>query len=259
MNTSFTVVGLFLLGLGSTFATWAKDGHADPHWNYLEQDQWGMLEDPTYHPPFPYAECGIGQHQSPVNIDSSDAINVKSIDDLKPKYIGIPLSLTNNGHTIRINTPKGMLFFGRNAYELLQFHFHAPSEHLLNGQHFPMEIHFVNGTIDGRIAVIGVFIEAGKFNPTFQQILESAPDYPGETNTTTNNLRPAGLLPPHPQHFYTYAGSLTTPPCSEGIQWFILKETVKVSQKQIEEFTSRFYRDNARTEQNLNGRKLDAH
>lgn len=237
----------------------AADGHADPHWNYEEQQRWGALKDPLYQPPFPYAECGIGQKQSPVNIQTSDTLSTDSIDELQPRYVEIPLSLTNNGHTLRINIAKGMLFFGRNAYDLVQFHFHAPSEHLLDGQSYPLEIHFVNGTADGRMAVVAVLVKAGAFNQAFQAILDHAPSQAGQSVDTTLSIQPNALLPLHSEHFYTYAGSLTTPPCSEGVQWFVLQALVEISEQQINDFKTRFYHDNARIEQRLNGRKLELH
>jgi carbonic anhydrase len=240
--------------------SFAIETHVDPHWLYIEQDKWSELEDPIYRPPFPYADCGIGQKQSPVNIEQNNvANNSKHIDEIIPKYTEIPLSLTNNGHTVRANTSKGTLYIGKNEYDLVQFHFHAPSEHLVNGIRYPMEIHFVNGTLDGKMAVLGVFIKAGKFNQTLQKILDLAPDRVGLTVNTALSIRPDQLLPKHTQHFYTYAGSLTTPPCSEGIQWFVLKETIEASTKQIKDFNTKYYQDNARLEQKLNGRKLYMH
>jgi carbonic anhydrase len=122
-----------------------------------------------------------------------------------------------------------------------------------------MEIHFVNGTLDGRMAVMGVFIKAGKFNQAFQKILDLAPDRAGLTVNSASSIRPNQLLPKHTQHFYTYAGSLTTPPCSEGIQWLMLKETIEASAKQIEDFNTKYYQGNSRSEQKLNGRKLYMH
>jgi carbonic anhydrase len=238
----------------------AIDAHIDPHWLYNEQEKWSELEDPLYRPPFPYADCGIGQKQSPVNIEQENVINNgEHIDEITPKYTEIPLSLTNNGHTVRANTSKGTLYIGKNEYDLVQFHFHAPSEHLVNGIRFPMEIHFVNGTLDGRMAVMGVFIKAGKFNQAFQKILDLAPDRAGLTVNSASSIRPNQLLPKHTQHFYTYAGSLTTPPCSEGIQWLMLKETIEASAKQIEDFNTKYYQGNSRSEQKLNGRKLYMH
>ncbi|MGZ5000472.1 MAG: carbonic anhydrase [Methylomonas sp.] len=249
---------LFAQFLVST-AAFAEDGHADPHWTYEEQENWAELKDPLYKPPFPYAECGIGQKQSPLNISSTNIIKVEKIDELQFNYAEIPLSLTNNGHTIRANITKGSLYFGNNEYDLVQFHFHAPSEHTINGLVYPMEIHFVNGTVDGRMAVVGVLVKTGAFNSAFQEILDQAPSQVGSTNSTALLIRPDKLLPEHIQHFYTYAGSLTTPPCTEGVQWFILQESLEVSEEQIKAFTGKFFSKNARSEQQLNGRKVDMH
>lgn len=250
---------LWVMGLCLQPTLQAADGHADPHWTYDEQESWGELKDPLYKPPYPYAECGIGQKQSPVNIDPRETVKVEKIDELKADYVDIPLSLTNNGHTIRANTTQGNLYVGSNEYDLVQFHFHAPSEHRVNGLTYPMEIHFVNGTADGRMAVLGVLVRAGAFNPAFQEILDQSPSQAGKTHETALMVKPSQLLPEHSEHFYTYAGSLTTPPCSEGVQWFILQDFLEVSQEQITSFTLKFFKDNARTEQNLNGRKLDMH
>ena len=250
MNNKIRIIAglLFFSNVLTPGLTVAEDGHSDPHWTYDEQENWGELNDQLYKPPFPYAECGIGQKQSPVNIEQSNVVKVEKIDELQPHYVEVPLSLTNNGHTIRANIEKGTLYFGNNEYDLVQFHFHAPSEHLIDGIRYPMEIHFVNGTADGRMAVVGVLIKAGAFNPAFQEILDMA-----------LLIRPDQLLPKHSRHFYTYAGSLTTPPCSEGVQWFILQEALEVSEKQIKAFNSKFYHGNARTEQKLNDRQMDSH
>lgn len=250
---------MFLGRLCGTNVSFAADGHADPHWTYEEQESWGELKDPLYRPPFPYAECGIGQKQSPVNITSEHLIRVEKIDELKLRYGDVPLSLTNNGHTIRVNIAEGKFYFGNNEYELVQFHFHAPSEHRINGVVYPMEIHFVNGTADGRMAVVGVLVKIGAFNPAFQEILERAPRRVGQTSMANLVVHPDQLLPRHTEHFYTYAGSLTTPPCSEGIQWFVLQEFLEVSEQQIKAFTNQFFSGNARFEQKLNGRMVDVH
>jgi carbonic anhydrase len=259
MMTIAARIVAILIGLNLQTTLEAADGHADPHWTYDEQQSWGELKDPLYKPPYPYAECGIGQKQSPVNIDPQETVRVEKIDALQTRYVDIPLSLTNNGHTIRANTAQGSLYFGNNEYDLVQFHFHAPSEHRVNGVIYPMEIHFVNGTADGRMAVLGVLVKAGTFNPAFQQILEQSPNQAGQTHETALMIRPSQLLPEHSEHFYTYAGSLTTPPCSEGVQWFVLQEFLEVSEEQIVNFTQKFFKDNARSDQNLNGRKLDMH
>jgi len=229
----------------------------EAHWSYGEQDKWGEIINELYSPPYPYADCGNGQKQSPVNIEPEKITAAKNFDSIEPEYGEIPLSVLNNGHTIRVNTTQGTLNIGKSVYELAQFHFHAPSEHLINGIRYPMEIHFVNGRSDGRAAVLGVFIKVGKANPVFQAILDNVPTAIGELKEASQSIRPEQLLPAHQEEFYSYAGSLTTPPCSEGVQWFVFKDAIEASDQQIKEFTDKYFRDNARSEQKLNGRKLD--
>ena len=237
----------------------AANVHVEPHWTYNEQSKWGLLVDRLYSPPYPYAECGVGQKQSPINIDPSNLDFTNDLDELRIEYGPIPLSITNNGHTIRLNTSKGLLFIGKNKYQLAQLHFHAPSEHTISGKHYPIEAHFVNGIDDGRLAVVGVFFDVGTFNPEFDKILKAAPTATNITVDKEDFINLDKLFPKSIQSFYTYFGSLTTPPCSEGIQWLLLKETIPISNDQIEEFNTKFYHNNARKEQKMNDRKIDTH
>lgn len=235
----------------------AADTHVDPHWTYHEQYKWNLLIDRLYSPPYPYAECGIGQKQSPINIDSNDLDFTNDLDEIKIEYGKVPISLTNNGHTVRVNISQGLLYIGKYKYQLVQVHFHSPSEHTINGKHYPIEAHFINGIDDGGLAVVGVFYEIGMFNPEFDKILKEAPKAKNMTITKDDFIDLNKLLPHNTEDFYTYFGSLTTPPCSEGIQWLLLKQTVPISIEQIEEFKTKYYQNNVRKEQKLNGRKVD--
>jgi carbonic anhydrase len=248
-----------LMALSGTAAVpaWAED----PHWNYEEQSEWGSITDAAYNPPYPYAECSLGGKQSPLDLarqpDLSDVPLIKNQNGLKFQYQAIPLSVDNNGHTLKVSlaagTP-GELLIGRDHYSLLQFHFHAPSEHQIAGKTYPLEVHFVHGTQDGKLAVVGVFFKAGKANPDFQAILDNAPAAAGQTNTPAGvELAPLALLPKFRGNFFAYAGSLTTPPCSEGVNWYVLKNPIQVSSKQIRQFQA-FYSDNARHPQDPHGR-----
>jgi carbonic anhydrase len=243
-------------------ATAAASHAADPHWTYDEQADWGALEntDPTAPIPalYPFAECGLGQKQSPVDISVPAA--KASLNHLNPLYASVPLSVNNNGHTIKVNMPitanPNALWIGKESYQLLQFHFHAPSEHTLNGKTFPLELHFVHSTPSGKLAVLGVMIKAGAENPEFQKILDNAPSIAGNTNTPAGvTLDPNGLLSPS-RKFYSYAGSLTTPPCTEGVDWSVARAPITVSSAQIAEFEA-LYINNARLPQALNGRIVD--
>jgi len=143
---------------------------------------------------------------------------------------------------------------------LTQFHFHTPSEHVIGERAFPAELHFVHIRPDGRIAVLGVLLKEGAENPAIQAILDNMPATTNPPEPVHNAdsgvaIDPKRLLPKHKSHFYTYAGSLTTPPCSEGVSWYVLAEPVEISAEQIAHLES-FYNDNNRSPQNLNGRTV---
>lgn len=220
---------------------------ADPHWTYEEEPTWGEIEslDLTALPPakFPYAECSIGQKQSPVDIVPESASTV-SRNAIKFGYGANPLSISNNGHTVKVNIATGGMSLSLEHFNLLQFHMHAPSEHTLNGQHYPLEIHFVHSTPDGKLAVVGVFAKIGTANPALQTVLDNAPD--GLSTATPNNLtiNPTDLLPatltPITRAYYTYAGSLTTPPCTEGVNWYVLKTPIQISAAQLALYQAKY-------------------
>lgn len=228
----------------------------EPHWTYDEQDIWGSLEDLTQPIParYPYAECGIGKKQSPVDI--SAPLATLGVNSIRTLYKATPWTITNNGHTIMVSMPLdsiNQLRVGVEKYPLLQFHFHAPSEHTINGKAFPLEIHFVNASSNGKLAVVGVLVKEGAASPEFQKILDNAPTIENTTNNPTVTLYPSRLLPDDTAHFFNYAGSLTTPPCTEGVDWHVLTTPIEASAEQITQFEA-LYSGNARTTQDLNGR-----
>ena len=162
----------------------------------------------------------------------------------------------NNGHTIQVNYSEGdTLSVGEQSYELNQYHFHSPSEHTLEGNHFPMEMHMVHKASDGSLAVIGVFIEEGSHNPAFDPIWANLPGEKGvESHFESVNVDIDELLP-ESQTTYRYDGSLTTPPCSEGVKWFIATEPIALSSEQIQAFTA-LITGNNRPVQPLNDRTV---
>lgn len=233
---------------------------AAPPWNYMDQADWGAIDDPEQMmAPFmyPYALCSLGRHQSPV--DLAGASGAKRFNKLQFKYIADQPDFYNTGYAAQVNTSrgyKGVLKIGNDAYPLIQYHFHAPSEHVIGDKTFPAELHFVHVRDDGRIAVLGIFLEEGSTNPIIQTILDNMPYNPSEHNQNTGILiNPKWLLPRHASRFYTYAGSLTTPPCNEGVSWYVLDEPIMLSAAQLSQLQS-FYQDNARLPQNLNGRMV---
>lgn len=195
--------------------------------------------------------CEVGTKQSPIDINNPQ-IAVDLIKDLRFNYQPSPLSVVDDGTAIKVNyQPGSTLKIQNQTYQLLQFHFHTPSEHEINGTAAALEMHLVHSNSQGELAVVGVLIKPGQFNPVIAQILSSI----GQPSSSTINA--ADLLPSGKNHF-SYSGSLTTPPCSEGVKWYVLEKSIEVSADQIATFQS-FYPDNARPVQPLNGRKVEFH
>ncbi len=200
--------------------------------------------------------------QSPIDLSADDSIFTDSIS-LSEQDFGygnnITLNLVNTGSpdleaTINANpnTPNNTFTFNGELYNLLQFHFHTPSEHLLNGQEFPLELHLVHQSTEDDLLVIGSFIKEGDFNPLLDSIFSNLPEN-GEPDVTINNFNLSALLPSSLDSFQ-YQGSLTTSPFTEGVQWVVLNEVLEMSSSQIEAFQALFPADNSREIQPLNDR-----
>ena len=229
-------------------------------WSYEEQKRWGSIEDHSQHEVphiYPYAVCSIGQHQSPVDLATSQVS--KRLNNLKFRYYADKPDFFNTGHAVQVNLSndyQGELLVGKEAYPLIQLHFHEPSEHVIGTKIFPAELHFVHVRGDGKIAVLGVLLEIGKDNPVFQTILENTPPQGGELKQDSDVwLSITSLLPEKRDEYYTLAGSLTTPPCSEGVDWYVLTDTTEISEAQLDRLKS-FFSGNARLKQELNNRAI---
>lgn len=245
------------------FVCYATMVTSAPHWSHDEQSNWWAVEDTAQALPlkYPYAECGVGKHQSPVDLAAA-TITAKPLNRLQARYGVDTPSFFNSGHGVQVNTSDnytGVLKIGEESFPLIQFHFHEPSEHVVAGRQFPAELHYVHVNEDGRIVVLGVAIDIGNEHPVFQTILENVPHEEGQENATTGiQLNPTQLLPTldlDNLDYYTLAGSLTTPPCSEGVQWYLLPQTITISAAQLEQLKG-LYTTNARAPQELNGRSL---
>lgn len=218
-----------------------------PHWSYEGEggpEHWGALS-------ADFRVCELGVEQTPVDLAGG-------VPAALPQAVGFdwrPVATTvrNNGHTIQVDVEPGCtLRVGGTEYALLQFHFHHPSEHLLSGKAFDLECHFVHKAASGALAVVGVFIRPGAENKALSPIWSVMPAAEGEA--TGPVVDPAALLPSG-RGYFRYMGSLTTPPCSEGLTWTVLKEPVEASTDQIRRFASLFA-NNARPVQPLNRRFL---
>lgn len=237
---------------------------APPHWNHDEQPTWWAIEDTSQEVPlrYPYAECGVGKHQSPIDLAAAEINNTKPLNTVAVQYgVDTPIFF-NSGHGVQVNTSDsytGALKIGEESFPLIQFHFHEPSEHVVGGKNFPAELHYVHVNEDGRLIVLAVAIDVGAENALFQTVLDNTPHQAEEQNSNTGiQLDPASLVPALGQgnlEYYTLAGSLTTPPCSEGVQWYLLPEIITISAAQLEQLKG-FYTNNARLPQDLNGRAI---
>ena len=221
--------------------------HAEVHWTYVGKTgavSWGKLDEK-------FATCGIGQRQSPIDI--RDAIGA----DLPPivfAYKAIPLSIIDNGHTIQVNAAgAGGIQVEGEDFELLQFHFHKPSEEKINGKAFDMVAHLVHKSAEGKLAVVAVLLQGGKEHKLVRTLWSNLPLEQNKTVLKSNvEINLSHLLPKN-QSYYTFTGSLTTPPCTEGVLWLVLKTPTELSKEQIVDF-GKAHNGNARPVQPSNGR-----
>jgi carbonic anhydrase len=239
---------LALLLIVGTGTGWAAEEHGVSHWSYEGQESaayWGMLS-PAY------MVCEAGSHQSPINITMPRHATMQ--ERVSFHYQSASVRTLDNGHTIQVNVPPGSeLHLNGRAYRLEQFHFHEPSEHHVDGRTYPMEIHLVHRDIKGHVVVIGLLVEAGFPNQTLAELWTMLPTKAGEQGPE-HTFNPRALLPPGTHHV-SYHGSLTTPPCNEGVQWIVLRDPVTMSAQQVEQFVS-VIGHNARPIQPLHERQI---
>jgi len=198
-----------------------------------------------------YALCGTGREQSPVDLAGAK-VNDKATHstdyeaaDLRIIRQEHVVDVIDNGHTIQVNYDAGStLQLGEEKYRLVQYHFHAPSEHTVDERHFPMEMHLVHRSAAGRLAVIGVLIEEGAHNPAFDPIWSNLPADTGEEVHLEHVQVDIDELLPESRRSYLYSGSLTTPPCSEGVRWIVGVQPIELSREQIGAFTEIFPANN---------------
>ncbi len=241
---SITVLTMTLLvGSGLALA-----GHG-PHWGYEGTEgpeHWGELA-----PDFTL--CQQGKNQSPV--DLSSAVDTQ-LSPIEFHYHADEADEVNNGHTIQINErPGNWITLDGQDYELKQFHFHTPSENHIDGQEFPMEMHLVHADRDGHLAVIGVMFKEGAEDATLKAAWDAMPTQPDSTVHLSTKLSPESLLPAN-RDYYRFTGSLTTPPCTEGVIWLVMREPITASAGQIQQFAKVMGHPNNRPVQPLNARVI---
>jgi carbonic anhydrase len=220
-----------------TFAAgWGYEGEHGP-------EHWGDVDAAS-------KVCSIGSQQSPIDI--SDAVR-SQMPPLNIVWGKTADTIVNNGHTIQLNFAAGShITFGGEKYELLQVHFHRPSEHLIAGKNFPMEAHFVHRNVAGNLAVVGVLMSTGRPNMAFSKVVATMPAQEGPAVKADAVFNPNGMLPSR-RTYYRYSGSLTTPPCSEVVNWLLLTDPIQVAEADVAAF-GKLYAMNARPAQKPNRR-----
>ena len=222
---------------------------ADVHWSYTGESapgHWGDL-DPAYE------MCAKGVNQSPVDLTG---FVEAELDAITFHYTGLATEVVNNGHTIQANYTSGSTIevAGR-IFQLKQFHFHSPSENTINGQSFPLEAHFVHAAEDGSLAVISVLYEIGRENDALARLWRQMPTEAGKKAAMASQVTARGLMP-EDRDYYRFNGSLTTPPCTEGVLWLVLKQPLTVSKAQVDEFAHVMHHPNNRPVQPLHARPV---
>lgn len=240
-------MGLLLASTPESLAqwktAWSYHGPRGPsHWGALDPD---------------YALCGSGKAQSPIDIEKARKAPLPA---LSFDYKKGPLHIVNNGYTaVRVDYPPGngnFLMVGGKRYELTQFHFHHPSEEKIHGRTFDMVLHLMHRAEDGEVAGVAVLMRKGKANAAIARLWRDMPKAAGDEHMIDGAGIDLQDLIPQGSGYYAYTGSLTAPPCTEGVKWFVLKRPITVSAQEIEAF-ARLYPHDVRPVQSLNGRVVE--
>jgi carbonic anhydrase len=235
---------ILLLSMGTLWgaATVAAD------WSYHDEMSWGLE----------YKACKPGGYQSPINIEPS-AVKVENPARLTAHFDGQPSDIVNNGYTIQVDfLNNGLDGFevANQAYQLQKFYFHSPSENTVDHQHYPMEMHFVTqNNKTKQYAVVAVFFEVGDANAALEVLWAHMPKRDGQKNSLRDVRVDLTALLPASLGYYQFPGSLTTPPCTGDVVWYVLKTPITLSRQQLEAFTTLYYNNN-RQLQSLNGRTI---
>lgn len=225
--------------------------HKEIQWGYEGEGapaNWGKLK-------ADYATCASGQRQSPIHIEDNDTLKGPA-EAIQFSYAPSKGTVLNNGHTIEVKVyGENSLTVRGSTYQLVQFHFHHPSEERINGQGYPMVGHFVHRNELGQLAVLAVLLEPGEPNALIQKVWTHMPLDVNDSVRMPPDLIQVGEILPKDQRYYQYIGSLATPPCTEGVLWLILKQPVSISREQLRLF-GQLYANNARPVQPTHGRPV---
>lgn len=249
MNKINISVSIFSVALFAVVFAMQSMASENPHWEYYGDngpDAWGRLDQS-------YIMCAEGKNQSPINLTN---MIEGSLPDLKLKYSKSGTEVVNNGYTIQVNFAPGntMTVEGR-TFELKQVHFHSLSENNIEGKSYPLEGHFVHADKAGNLAVIAILYDHGEHNNELEKAWEYMSASSGDKHMLPNKINASKLFP-EKHAYYRFNGSLTTPPCSEGVRWFVMKDINNASQRQVRKFISVIPHDNNRPLQAINAREV---
>jgi len=234
----------YLLSTIAIFLAACEPSTHEVHWGYQGEEgpeHWADLDSG-------FALCRDGKEQSPVDLTNTVPIEDSGIQRrlgntvLKREQRARVMDLVDNGHTIQVTNDAAMTIeLGGTQYELIQYHFHAPSEHTVDGEHAQLEIHFVHKSAAGELAVFGLLVEEGEHSAMLEPIIAALPDGPDDERHLEDLDLDMSELRPLPQRYYRYEGSLTTPPCSEAVQWLVMVDKRQISAEQMTAIVSRLH------------------
>jgi len=248
----FAAVAVLALGVAAMAAAQTPTPQT-ANWSYFGKTgplNWGKL-DPAYQ------ACSKGHEQAPIDIRGAH-LN-KTLGPIEFHYIAGPVTLVNTGHTVEVRVdPGSYIVAGGVRYDLVQFHFHHPGEAAVKGKLTDMELHLVHKSADGKLAVVAVRLveDPGNPNAVLAALWPHLPQTAGASEKVTEMVSAGGLLPAD-RGYWTYVGSLTAPPCTEGVRWFVLEQELSLSREQLRAFAA-LYRMNTRGLQDSHGRRIEA-
>ena len=249
MFQRFVVLHVWAVLIIACAAAFGQNPEQAPHFGYEGANgpkAWGNLS-------AAYIACKQGHVQSPINIRGA---RKEALPPIEFHYMDAPLKIVNNGHSVQVDyAPGSWITVGDDKYELRQFHFHHPSEEHINGRGFDLSLHLVHANSQGKLAVVAILLEHGKANDAVRRIFDNFPQSEGQEEEVAGAPINASAFLPPTLGYYTFQGSLTTPPCTEGITWFVLKTPEEVSSYEVGAF-AKLYPYDARPIQPTEGRTI---
>jgi len=229
---------------GGVHGEWGYAGDVSP-------EKWGDLKPEFF-------MCKEGKNQSPIDIATRGVLQAQGLEPIAFHYDTHAKTAVNNGHAIKVDVGEGSYIeVDGKRFNLKQFHFHSPSENTIDGEHFPLEAHFVHQSDDGELAVVAVMYRKGNENVILKKICSTIFTDPHKVHPCKLKADDINALLPQNRHYYRFSGSLTTPPCSEGVRWFVMQDAKEVSPAQIDKFVNVMMKGrNNRPVQPLNARKV---